>query len=565
MFLFGCSHCSETNITSCNFVHKINRHVVAFFDFSIYRSSVFSEWIGFLDPESGIKNFELCVGKMEHACDILNYTNVLLATSYIRSDLSLPVNTDMFVTVKAINHLGLSISATSSPFRVDDSPPVVKQPPTIAGGMTGPVILHDPSYIKIDWTFEDYESPIDHHVLWLRSHHDGHTAIENLQLGVENGITIQLKPEDWLKSGDSYHVIITACNKAGLCTSETSSSILVDSTPPLLGGFKPPMTWSCTNSSCSISLTWYGFSDGESELDLFYVGIGRSYSGMELSGGWIKVNANSSIEEQSHMFPLLSEIHAGEKPILSIYSINAANLSSALGKATVEAVSKDLSGTHGELVIQKHSCDVHYCNNDCTCAIVNRKCSMVQHNMTCTETDAFIKSTKIEIQANYENAHSKVTLSSSCIRAMWTSIINVERFEWSISEWSSSDIEIGAGIFDKLKEPIWYDISQRTNLLFCLPDGKSFKHGYKYVVSIRTWLSPLIYQIFHSNPVLIDLTPPTVRKGSSIRDSLGDCSEDVEFTKITNTITGCWDKVFRDHQSDIIKYYVSVGTSPGGK
>ena len=77
-------------------------------------SKISVEWSGFLDQESGIRTYYLCVGTQPSMCNVVNFTNVGNSTSYSQSGLLLKQGETYFVTVKAENNAGLISDATSS-------------------------------------------------------------------------------------------------------------------------------------------------------------------------------------------------------------------------------------------------------------------------------------------------------------------------------------------------------------------------------------------------------------------------------------------------------------------
>ena len=81
----------------------------------IFTSSKISvEWSGFLDQESNVRNYYLCVGTQPSMCNVVNFTNVGNSTSYTQSGVFLKQGETYFVTVKAENSAGLISDAASS-------------------------------------------------------------------------------------------------------------------------------------------------------------------------------------------------------------------------------------------------------------------------------------------------------------------------------------------------------------------------------------------------------------------------------------------------------------------
>lgn len=77
-------------------------------------SRISVEWSGFLDQESGIKKYHLCVGTQAGECNVVNFTDVGNTTSYTLGDLLLVQGETYFVSMKAENMAGLMSDVKSS-------------------------------------------------------------------------------------------------------------------------------------------------------------------------------------------------------------------------------------------------------------------------------------------------------------------------------------------------------------------------------------------------------------------------------------------------------------------
>jgi hypothetical protein len=430
------------------------------------------------------------------------------------------------------------------------------------------------SILRLTWKFYDEESPISNHEVTLITHHEGHTPIEHTKIGSENTMTINLDGKNWLHNGDTYYAVVTSCNAAGLCNSAQSDSLFIDSTPPHLGGFRPPMLWNNLNDSRSslkanVSLSWYGFHDQESDIAMYYITVGRTYSGSELTEGVAAVSSNKSF----HNFVLKEPIQPDDKIILSIWAENKVGLNSSVARVTVNALcevkTNIISEMRGSLELQKHSCDVHFCNKDCTCAVIGKPCSAMETRANCTELNATSSEYGIPVvRVNTGLAHKPqtITASSACLAGHLSenrinrsdTLSNVVRYEWSVGLIGHP---IGEGIFDLKNEMPWQDIGLRTEFIYCLPANRSLLHGEEYVIYVRAWLTSDMFSTFSSNPIVVDQTPPSVRRGRTIQDSNEECNGDFDIIDWMDTITACWNGVFSEQQGAITHYTVSMGTA----
>ncbi|KAH3799924.1 hypothetical protein DPMN_153548 [Dreissena polymorpha] len=422
------------------------------------------------------------------------------------------------------------------------------------------------SKLHVAWKFEDRESNVVQHILTLKTHHEGHTPLENIKLGQYDSFAITFDNNNLLHNGDRYWVVVTCCNAAGLCTSANSSDILIDSTPPHAGGFLATMNWNNMRTSgdalSNISLSWYGFLDQESGIEKYYISASSSFSGNELTKGVLTFRPNNS-QERMH-FLIGKYIYPNDILFLTIWAQNFAGLNSSAAKVTVIATSETqtsiISDQWGVLSIEKHSCDIHYCDSTCTCGLFNKPCTdAVSYKCFANSTI----DTNIYVSFLSED---EIIDSSSCLTVEWNltdiySYTLIERFEWSVG---ITDSSIGYGIFDlKIEEP-WLDVGLNTRGVYCLQNGKNLVHGEHYTAYVKAWFESDTYKIYSSTSIVVDHTPPSLRRGYSVKDSTSDCAKDLDFIDWTDTITACWEDVFREQQGEIIEYYVSMGTVING-
>ena len=543
------------------------------------RSTLHIQWTGFEDPQSDIDRFEVCVGSRTMECDVVKRFNALLHSNIIRSNLTLPTNMELFATVWALNKVGMYASASSNAFVVDESAPILKQKPTFnirktsKKGNTG---QWDRSLLKLEWTFVDQESPITSHKISLLTHHDGHTPVENIFIGSTQHCTINLDSASWLNNGDMYVAVVTSCNAAGLCTTDRTDDLIVDSTPPHMGGLQShiPSTWynfvDSTNKTLSkINLTWYGFYDQESEIDKYFITVSRTYFMQELSRGVHIINHYTTSQTQNVTMTLSESLQKDEMIIVSIWAQNKVGLNSSISKTTLLTLSNSplSSLTSGSFAIQKHSCDIHSCYKDCTCAVVGKPCVEVKDNTTCSEINRInVDKHSFDVFGGYLQQNVTVTASSACLAGHWNNLSTfngtVQRYEWSLGV---QNHVVGEGIFDLTSESPWNDVGLTQHFVYCLPTNKSLVHKEDYVIYVRVWYDSTSFSVFLSLPIRVDHTPPSVRRGRYIIEGHPACSKDYDFIDWTDSISACWANVFNEQQSKIMYYSVGFGTSPNGR
>ncbi len=97
-----------------------------------HRTVISTHWWGFHDPQSQLLHYEWRVGTTPGGADVHAPKRVHLAQSTLVSvAIPLPLNTTVYVTVRAVNHAGLWSESTSNGFIVDDTPPEVVELPKL--------------------------------------------------------------------------------------------------------------------------------------------------------------------------------------------------------------------------------------------------------------------------------------------------------------------------------------------------------------------------------------------------------------------------------------------------
>ncbi|CAC5378371.1 unnamed protein product [Mytilus coruscus] len=531
-------------------------------------SSLHATWIGFKDPQSGIDHFEVCIGTRPLLCDIMNRWNVSLSSAFVKSQLELRNDVPMFVTVRACNKVKLCVERSSPSFEIDNTPPVLLTKPHIesVNVYTSDFrqIISDPSFFKILWRFEDNRSPIIRTTITISSKLDSHIPMSDTVLSNENVFTVKLVKDNHLRLGDIYAIKVTACNAALLCSTAHSVEVLLDYSPPQIGGFMPPLSWEVipgTSNFIRFDLSWYGFSDVESKIKTYYISIGYDYSGIDIVDAYKVKPAHQDEGRMQHTtINIDTTNNLPEKLVFTIWAENYAGLSSSQSKITTDVVSFNRNFTKGNLVIQKHSCVAEYCNKDCTCAVVGQKCKSDSKSKCNIKTESNGNSS-IRVRIIVQNTDIGISGSSSCLRSEWTENLNetIWRFEYTFG---IQNMEPGNGIFNAVKENIWRDVGKETKAIHCLSPSSKLEHRTNYVAYVKAWYSFTLYKIFQSEPVQIDHTSPAIQKRYFVIDSISNCKEDVDYILSTDSVLSCWDGVFYDEESGIENFMVSVGTSP---
>ena len=286
--------------------------------------------------------------------------------------------------------------------------------------------------------------------------------------------------------------------------------------------------------------------------------ISSSYSGSDISGGVLTVPHNASADIQQYTATLTGNIVPYTTMYLTVWAENAAGLLSDPAKVGVFVLKS--GHEHGRLDIEKHSCDYHYCNLDCTCAVLHRPCSPGEDLPECLDA---LPVNVVQLTDGMPDYPLSITSSSTCLRAFWKQVDMSEpimRYEWTVG---LKGDEPGVPIFDVIKDKVWHDVDLREESLYCLPGNRSLEHGQKFVYYIRAWHDFDKFSMYESPGVLVDTTAPGVGI-RTVRETDYTFTTELDFTANTSVLYVDWSAVFRDPESGIDHYEMSVGTTPGG-
>ena len=382
-------------------------------------------------------------------------------------------------------------------------------------------------------------------------------------------LTVTLDKEQLLENGDRHWVSVTACNAASLCVPAVSGLLLVDSTPPLVGTLLSPLSWTRFRSRLALNVTWRGFADAESDVRKYYVIAGRGYDGDEVSGGQVTAVHDNATTDQRVTMELKEDLKSGDVVYLGIWSENSLGLHSPVLRMAFDVLVDNAKGTSGTLVLVRHSCDVSYCTKECTCAPRGQVCD--RNTTSCQEVDpsstAALSHLRVLPNMGPASAAQRFTTSATCLEGHWrlsepSALSSVRRFQWAFS---LTKMAAGAGVVDTGTEAVWRDAGRNTTAVYCLPGKRVLMSGQGYSLHVRAWLSRDQHVTFTSPPVVVDHTPPHVKRGGAVLESLDGCEKDVDFITTQRYVTVCWGGVFRDSQSPISQYEIWVGTTRYGQ
>ncbi|XP_071964161.1 uncharacterized protein [Antedon mediterranea] len=557
-----------------------------------------AHWWGFNDPHSGLSHFEWWAGTTPGGNDILALqTHHLSEIVFTTLNFDLPLNTKIFVTVKAYNKVGLSVERTSDGFTVDVTTPQIIRSIEVSSraGSAVPSKQVFNSLLSVQWEFNDSESGIKRQYLSVFTHHDGDVDVPLTQIA---GSEIDYTFTDLaLHDGSRYQVKVVACNGAELCTEMSTPEILVDSTAPTVGTFAVNtdhvadldrhqsgwMTWK-QNSPVNgvLNLAWLGFVDSHSGVSYYRFTVGSSYAASDLSpDGPIDVTPdnNTVVADGDEVFtasiPVIGDIQSSVVLYISLWAVNGAGLSSLRAHSAFEVVSSGVTNEGTLLLVRR--CSAYSCEGHCTCAPQNQVC-LPPANTHCQDitddpgTENIIVNDIIDLNLltkDDQKSDVNFTFSRCMLAATWSvngsSARQVERYEWSAGDFSSTSKQ-PKGIFNAAVDQVWFDVGQETSAVLMLDKDKLLMPNLVYYFFIRAWFSPNSYAMYRSNGLVVDVRPPDVtsRTGIAVKEHINDNETvDTDFLTETDHVSVSWRYVFRDESGGISHYEVSLSTFPG--
>ena len=503
--------------------------------------------------------------------DILPWRVVHLSQTATASlSTPLPLNTNLYSSVRAVNRAGLETISTSNGFRVDVTPPLIRRRPAIDVAWAGSLKVgtqYDRTRLRVDWKFDDAESSIASRHVFVSASHDGATQLpasannDDADEYVATGLT--------LEDGHRYAATVTACNAAGLCVVGSSDYALVDSSRPSAGAFAVEtesvaelnrdvgsMTWinDDVDTKARLDLAWLGFDDPHSGIDHYYVDVGTGYASADLAKGARVAHAGATTATQRTIVLTSRRLFPNEKIIATIWAVNGVGVRSEYLKRTFVVRRGSASGS-GDLELERSvACSVHRCAGHCTCAPLGRRCAPTTTCRPLNATDAS-RDRSIVVATTETN----FTSSQCCLGASWSLVgsgDDIVGFEWSV------------GVVGKLiVESTWFDVGSEKSAVFLVENERKLSPGVSYVFHVRTWYSADEYAVFRSDAVVVDRPySPIVTTGRRVKEirSLTATRHDVDFTNSTSQIVADWKNVFEDDSfSGITRYEIGIGTNRG--
>ncbi|XP_028399030.1 uncharacterized protein LOC114522523 [Dendronephthya gigantea] len=237
--------------------------------YSSTTAGIYVTWEDFKEHESEIWYYKWAIGTSNCGSQLQPLINIGLSTraNTTGSELNFRPGVPYYVTVVARNRADLASRACSSPLLFDYTQPTagsIRITSSNGAEKSDFSSTEDPPHVS--WSdFEDLESGIEkYEISILQSDTEIYTfnssgPMVNVSLG-------NLAP------GSGYSIAIKAINYAGLQTTVSSKSFIIDDTPPYYTGRAPKRHFQ--SDLTSVKATWKHFSDNESLIEFYEVGLG---------------------------------------------------------------------------------------------------------------------------------------------------------------------------------------------------------------------------------------------------------------------------------------------------
>ena len=259
-------------------------------DYQSEDTMIAANWNGFSDGSkgSGIVEYRYKVAE-DGGGIIVPWTSAGNATNITRNGLVLKNNTKYFVTVKAVDAVGLSTDITTDGVTVDTTHPVFTGKVVVTGvndvkNGTSCVYISSISSVKVQWIgFSDAHSGLQRYE-WAIIPAD--KSLSNSDLTEVSGSNLPTSATFHnlaLIQGKEYYVIIRAYNRAKLYKDAYSVLVIPDSTPPSPGEvFDGPTYKVDIDYQAEIHHvygSWENFPEPHTAVKQYYYAVGSCITG----------------------------------------------------------------------------------------------------------------------------------------------------------------------------------------------------------------------------------------------------------------------------------------------
>lgn len=506
------------------------------------------------------------------------------STSFLLHPITLPTNITIYINLVAVSNAGLMTSVTSGGVFIDDSPPLITNitMDTEWAGSAVRATQYSSTALRVTWNSHNLLSPIHSNSWFILSYPNtaiplNTQTVNNQNSGIATGLL--------LADGNRYSIAVSSCNAAGLCSIAESSSILVDSSPPVDGYFAMEtgstfshnvtvaggMTWRnrLRAGDSRINLAFYGFSDVHSGISEYWATVGTSFGQSDLTGGAVELTSSLASEAGTRTATVTMEQHLvfNDTLYITLWAVNGAGLESrrVQGSYIVQEVTGQTN--NGTLYLRRSSlCYLHSCLGHCTCAARGDLCPVSSDDINmCVEVDA------VDVPAEQRvivfNIASQQTSGGDLFTAITDKLLGrwevpdpslYERLEWTVGE---NGAPPGFGLFDTTVDHIWQEVGNSLEAVFSVNPLYPLLDGMSYMFYVRAWFNSTHRTVFQSNGITVDVNGPQTVAGGRIREG---GSGDIDYSANQTSIDVSWSGVFISELSGAYPLYkIGIGDTPG--
>jgi len=297
-------------------------------------SAVEAAWEPFRDQESGVINYRWGIGTSPDFTDVMNFTDVGMATMVRKENLTLTQGMRYYVTVEATNGARMTSHGWSDGFLVDVSRPELTE---LSRGPS--MWLPHGNKLQASWKSRDLESNIVKTEFCVGTVPVGCQVKSMTELSFNS--TNVTCDDCQLHHQGTYYVTVRVTNGAGASTLRTTEEVKVDFTPPFIADVIPvtEVTHCITNCMLTANVTFFG--DEETGVRSCSYAIKNS---THFITNYTNNGLNNKIEAQSlHLVP-------GEKYYVTARCENNAGLV-AEKVSTIPVMVDDTPPTKGSVIV----------------------------------------------------------------------------------------------------------------------------------------------------------------------------------------------------------------------
>ncbi|XP_052095904.1 uncharacterized protein LOC127731085 [Mytilus californianus] len=550
-------------------------------EYQSVRNYISAKWFGFTDAQSSIDHFVVRAGSSPGTSDIITPTKLPFTDIFLMTDVQLPLEKRIYITIRAYNKVGLFSESTSNGFKIDLSAPVIIVSPFLSHDLgsaeEGSVQVR--STMRIKWNVEDEQSFIERQYLSIGTHIGGEFNMTSTQL---NGITTEYTMTGLeLHDGGIYIIKLIVCNGAKICVETDSNNILVDTSPPVAGMFAIStyhaaelerhtsgwMTW----SDYRLNMSWLGFSDIHSGISSYHVSVGSEFMANDLNkvpGTPMMFTHNESGIQYKDEGPLqyftvpTQKLTKYAEIFVSVWAVNQVGLWSSMIHSQFQLI----PGGFLDLI---RRCSAHTCIGHCVCSPRNSHCAL--NGDACNDISKVNSNTLLEVVDITDltsSTQTKFTPSNTNLAAKWKISKNQglqpQWYEWSVG---LASMEMPEGVINSFIDPIWHHVGHSMEAVYSLPKGNNLKETVAYSVFVRVWYDKNKFAIFKSPgiTVLSKQVPVNDLQGAAVVEKVpGFWKNDADFIKAGTLFTVSWENVFLSIPNSVEQFNLYLSSFPGG-